>query len=1036
MSDYNLDSRVNDILNQLKQRSQSEQRSYPSFDSNISLSESDFSLSNTESVKYADSLERARPNYVTTADDYRYRTQAFSLPDNDSVPYTPPIQPSAPSNPWYDTQRQSIPYQQALTDAGRYYTPSGFTSDDSDRIYRQTLAATQSFAAIKDISTENPNTSFSSLYEQLVGNSSYQAPPSKPAYPDRKSERSVPTAVRAEAEQTPEPRFTQFNTQSIDYTGVEPMYKSPIQNPPPRREHVISTFTEEVRQAPLASAFYDANRPAPEPVRTPISTAEPIYDYATVKEQTVLDPSVETFRSYEQSLDTDRAYRQPLPEQTTVPDNGFVKNQNFPGYAEQAFETTVQNTVEDAVDNSEQEDNSSASVDELIEKTFGEIDTDKGFAEIVRTEKPIEIEASDRNGYKSVLNLAENVGEEEFKSFFSDNVIVNDKRGVKKKSSAPRQKQKKISDFVVSDGETDGGPVFEENDDEQISEYCSPSDTEQVLSDLLHNKAEALVKLLITAVLSVILVFVNASFTAGRGVFAVSNSTTVAVINLIAAVGVIAVNRSRILKSIGKLLLFKADAKSLVSLCMIMGLVDPIAAIVGGDDRLKFGFMSCVAVTSVALADLGIFLKSCRILDNFRTITGEYDKFATVAQENTPFTRSISEQSEQNRVKVLLKRKTGFTENFLSYSDSSYKGISTYTKLYPIAVAVCIVCGVVAIIRTKDFSAAVRSAGIAFALASPFVSTLVSEFPMLLLQKRLSRVGCVVPGFSAAEEIVDANNIIFEGRELFPNGNVLLRGIKTFNRERIDRAILYAASVLIPSCDTMSPMFLNVIQNKTDMLYSAENIECEKGLGFTAWVEKKRIVIGCREMLEKYGIPVLTHEAEDKYTVPVGGDAVYLAVGGKPFAMFVVSYTAASEVEKIINGIVREGINVIVRTNDFNITSDKIAGVYAVRRSAVVVSFEDDRDDTQPDLSYVASSTSLMTHLGSVSSYFGGILSCHRLSSSLRIASVIELASVLVGATLAVAVTVFGSGIGAVTALLFQLAWFAAFVATMLFIRY
>ena len=68
------------------------------------------------------------------------------------------------------------------------------------------------------------------------------------------------------------------------------------------------------------------------------------------------------------------------------------------------------------------------------------------------------------------------------------------------------------------------------------------------------------------------------------------------------------------------------------------------------------------------------------------------------------------------------------------------------------------------------------------------------------------------------ETLGSANTVLLSARELFPAGSVRLHGIKTFEKERIDIAILYAASLLSPSCETLRGVFMGMLDNKLEIL--------------------------------------------------------------------------------------------------------------------------------------------------------------------------------------------------------------------------
>ena len=113
----------------------------------------------------------------------------------------------------------------------------------------------------------------------------------------------------------------------------------------------------------------------------------------------------------------------------------------------------------------------------------------------------------------------------------------------------------------------------------------------------------------------------------------------------------------------------------------------------------------------------------------------------------------------------------------------------------------------------------------ALCLGGPLAATLLSAVPSLLAQKSAAQVGAVIPGAAAMEQLGRANIAVVGARDLVPGASVRLHGIKTFDKQRIDLAILYAASVLIEGCDTLRDVFMTIIQGKTEMLFKVENLE-------------------------------------------------------------------------------------------------------------------------------------------------------------------------------------------------------------------
>ena len=337
----------------------------------------------------------------------------------------------------------------------------------------------------------------------------------------------------------------------------------------------------------------------------------------------------------------------------------------------------------------------------------------------------------------------------------------------------------------------------------------------------------------------------------------------------------------------------------------------------------------------------------------------------------------------------------------------------------------------------RDIFSAIRATAVALALITPFISSLIYVLPILKFQKTLSKVGAVIPGYSAAEDIATANCVVLEGRELFPREKVLLHGIKTFEKERVDQAILYAASVLIHSCDTMSYMFMKVIQGKTDMLFDTDSVVYEEGLGFSFWVDKNRILVGRRELLEAHEIDVPSRDYENRYTKTSTRDAIYLAVAGKLYAMFVISYAPDEEMQSMLQDLVKNNVNIIVRTRDFIISADKIARMYDIPRSLVTIVRESAMPELAKKTDYTRTSSSSLTHGGSVSALLKGIIGSHRLLTNVNFASTIEVVCIALGALIALILTFTGTlaTTSTFTVLLFQLAWALLIFILLLFRR-
>ena len=266
---------------------------------------------------------------------------------------------------------------------------------------------------------------------------------------------------------------------------------------------------------------------------------------------------------------------------------------------------------------------------------------------------------------------------------------------------------------------------------------------------------------------------------------------------------------------------------------------------------------------------------------------------------------------------------------------------------------------------------------------------------------------------------------------MFPKGSVRLHGIKTFEKERIDLAIMYAASILTKHCETLKDIFMGIIQNNTSILYDVESVTVEAGYGFTGWIEHNRVIIGNREMMIHHEIEIPSMDYERKYTKNGQYAAIYLAVSGKAFGMFLVSYAPNRGAARILNSLTRSGISVIVRSEDFNISSGLVANTYRIPQNTVKVLAQSEYDALNVETAYRATSDGVMIHDGSCKSFLGGMRAASCAAAGEHLSRNVQAGAILLSAVICLLLSFYAglSGMNIGLVLFYQIAWSAITVA-------
>ena len=444
---------------------------------------------------------------------------------------------------------------------------------------------------------------------------------------------------------------------------------------------------------------------------------------------------------------------------------------------------------------------------------------------------------------------------------------------------------------------------------------------------------------------------------------------------------------------------------SLVSLGAVMALLQLLVMVVFSSKIPAgitiFGAFICLAM---AFNAMGKKIATSTIIKNLTLANVPDGINAGYIVNDADAVKRLARTLDEKVPKILVSRKTGAITNFVQAGFSIHNSDYTARKLALVSWLITLVCFVLGFVQSKDFVIAIFCAAGAAALQAPLSQTLVNSVPSALMQKNLEKVGALVNGWQGIDQLSKTTHVNFDAKHLFPRGTVILHGIKTFEKERIDLAIIYAASVLIEKCDVMRPVFMEVIEGKTDILYPLDSCEYIERQGYVSWINNNRVIVGNRTLMEKYDVNMPPLSLEARFTKQ-GRKPVYLAVGGKLFGMFVVSYRPDEIVGDNLNKLIEKGVSIILSSNDFNIDEHLLEEVYGIPVDMVSVLNRKEAALLTQFTEYTPESEACMAHLDSLASLVAGFCGAESAKSAESICSMIQIASVVIGAVLALLFT-------------------------------
>ena len=583
--------------------------------------------------------------------------------------------------------------------------------------------------------------------------------------------------------------------------------------------------------------------------------------------------------------------------------------------------------------------------------------------------------------------------DDEFREFFGETVSITPP--VMQEENGRRVFKKKEEQNIE---EPDTGKTQREEEMPEI-EFNSPDEAEALQEELVSLSSSLKVRTAITGLIAALLLYGAVAgtlhlpmpkvLTDGSPFYFILANTVLLIVSVLVSISTI----------IGGITGFfgNATADSLTAFSALGAWGQAVYYLVN-TVAFSTGFVLFAPVAALALFfnSIGKSMMTATMAANFEDIIQPSERNVAYHLKDEDLAFRLSKGLGENAPVFLSSRPTAFMKGFLRNSFSERAGDRSSKVMAILIVIASVVSAAISLKYSGSVAQAVSSFSAVAVLGGAFSSTLISAVPARLTQGMAHKIGAVIPGWSAMQDLKDVNVVTVQDKDLFPEGTVVLHGIKTFEKERIDLAILYAASVLIEGSPTLRGIFLEVIEDNRNMLYTVENLQYESGCGFTAWIENNRVIVGNREIMRRYEIDLPSLDYENKFTKNGERKPIYLSVMGKLFGMFIVSYHPDEAVEETLYDLERSGIAVAVRGKDFCITSELVSEVYEIPASYVKVLSAEEQEQLAPYTNYTDEAEGAMAHLDSFASLIGGLRAALAGYSMEKMATMLQWTSIVV----------------------------------------
>lgn len=566
------------------------------------------------------------------------------------------------------------------------------------------------------------------------------------------------------------------------------------------------------------------------------------------------------------------------------------------------------------------------------------------------------------------------------------------------RAAAPTQQADDYDD-QEDDYEDEEPPLGE---DEELFEYTAPSQKGEVWEELHSLKTGLVVRLLVTGLCSVLLTYLALSYQYPLPLppfmFPERDLGMFFIANLVVLVIAVLLCSNTVGGGLISLFTLKGDNDSLAAAAVLACLIQGAALIVSPASYENPGVHLYLPLAALSLFfnTMGKLLIVRRLNAGFGVLTKNPLLYTAQLVGEKDLARELTRGQNLDYPQVAFSVKSGFLTNFLELAHSDDYSDSVSRLLAPVCFGAGLLLAVISMVITKDIFIALTVFAAVLCVASPFTALFVGNLPLAGVARRLKRRGAMVSGYGAVERFGETNAVVLGCSEIFPSGSITLHGIKVFQKNRIDEAILDAASVIC-SCDsTLTSIFTEMIGGRLELLKKVESLTYEDGLGLSAWVGGKRVLIGNRDLMKHHGIDIPSKDYEQRY---LQGDRelLYLSNSGELTAMYILDYGRDDEVDEQLGKLADWDMTLIVYSTDPYVTPDRLEKIFDYPAELIKIMPAKLHGEYSSISAKRETSRAYLAHDGSLGSFVHALLELRLAKTSVLVGTVLQAAGLVLG---------------------------------------
>ncbi len=224
----------------------------------------------------------------------------------------------------------------------------------------------------------------------------------------------------------------------------------------------------------------------------------------------------------------------------------------------------------------------------------------------------------------------------------------------------------------------------------------------------------------------------------------------------------------------------------------------------------------------------------------------------------------------------------------------------------------------------SDFKTALEVFVTILVVACPCSLGLATPLAIVVSEGLCASNGILVKKSEILENASKVDTIVFDKTGTLTYGKLKIAEIKNYTNKTDDDIIQLAGSLECASTHPIAQAFLEYMNEKEISKLEVDGFENVAGLGIVGVINKQKIFVGNRKIVEKYNIKN-EHESDEEALATEGNSIVYVCDEENILAIIGVNDIIRDNTKDIIKSLNRKNIQTIMLTGDNEGVAKKVA---------------------------------------------------------------------------------------------------------------